>query len=149
MRLPEAGARVDAVRLRAKILSAGLHAARGRTDGSSMPEGQRHRRIGFVATRLRGTDGVTLEAAKWIQVLEAEGHRCFFLSGEGDRDGSSSVLVPEMHFQYPEVQEIYLTAFTSRVRPTATTERILELAQHLRQAIAEFVKAFGIEILIG
>jgi len=148
MRLPEAGARVDAVRLRAKILSAGLHAARGRTDGSSMPEGQRHRRIGFVATRLRGTDGVTLEAAKWIQVLEAEGHRCFFLSGEGDRDGSSSVLVPEMHFQYPEVQEIYLTAFTSRVRPTATTERILELAQHLRRAIAEFVKAFGIEILI-
>jgi glycosyltransferase involved in cell wall biosynthesis len=113
-----------------------------------MPKAGHQRRIGFVATRLRGTDGVTLEAAKWIQVLESEGHRCFFLSGEGDGGGAGAVVVPEMHFQHPEVQEIYLTAFTSRIRPQATTERIHQLAQHLRQAIARFVEAFDVEILI-
>jgi hypothetical protein len=113
-----------------------------------MPMAGQQRRIGFVATRLLGTDGVTLEAAKWIRVLEGEGHRCFFLSGEGDGGGAVSVVVPEMHFQHPEVQEIYLTAFTSRIRPPATTERIHQLAKHLRQAIARFVEAFDVEILI-
>ena len=31
------------------------------------------RRIGFVSTRLSGTDGVSLEAAKWSAVLERRG----------------------------------------------------------------------------
>ena len=113
-----------------------------------MPKAEHPRRNGFVATRLRGTDGVTLEAAKWIRVLQSDGHLCFFLSGEGDGGGTGSVVVPEMHFQHPEVEEIYLTAFTSRIRPPATTERILQLAQHLRGAIARFVEAFEVEILI-
>lgn len=113
-----------------------------------MPRAERKRRIGLVATRLRGTDGVTLEASKWIQVLEGEGHLCCFLSGEGDGAEARSMVVPEMHFQHPEVQEIYLTAFTSRVRPQDTTERIHRLARHLQAAIDRFVKAFEVEILI-
>ena len=39
-------------------------------------------RIGFISTRFEGTDGVTLEAAKWAAVLEAEGHECFWLAGK-------------------------------------------------------------------
>jgi glycosyltransferase involved in cell wall biosynthesis len=113
-----------------------------------MPKAGQPRRIGFVATRLRGTDGVTLEAGKWIEALKSEGHQCFFLSGESDGGEAGSVVVPEMHFQHPQVEEIYLTAFTSRVRPRATTEQILQLTDHLRQAIARFVQDFDIELLI-
>jgi hypothetical protein len=113
-----------------------------------MPKTEHQRRIGFVATRLRGTDGVTLETAKWIQVLESEGHLCFSLSGESDGGGAHSLVIPEMHFQHPDVTEIYQTAFASRARPQAITERIHQLAQHLRQAIGRFVETFDIEILI-
>ena len=41
-------------------------------------------RIGFVSTRFAGTDGVSLEAAKWSAVLEGDGHECFWYAGELD-----------------------------------------------------------------
>jgi hypothetical protein len=37
--------------------------------------------IGFVSTRFAGNDGVSLEAAKWAEVLEASGHRCYWFAG--------------------------------------------------------------------
>ena len=42
--------------------------------------------IGFVSTRFAGTDGVSLEAAKWSETLQKSGHRCFWFAGELDRD---------------------------------------------------------------
>ena len=39
------------------------------------------RRIGFVSTRLAGSDGVSLETEKWAEILEGMGHRCFFYRG--------------------------------------------------------------------
>jgi len=42
--------------------------------------------IGFVSTRFSGTDGVSLEACKWADVFEQNGHRCFWFAGEIDRD---------------------------------------------------------------
>ena len=41
-------------------------------------------RIGFVSTRLAGTDGVSLEVTKWVAVLRKLGHQCFFFAGELD-----------------------------------------------------------------
>ena len=34
--------------------------------------------IGFISTRLQGTDGVSLETAKWSTVLERMGYTCYF-----------------------------------------------------------------------
>jgi len=39
-------------------------------------------RIGFISTRLSGSDGVSLEVAKWMRVLRRMGHVCFFCAGE-------------------------------------------------------------------
>ena len=52
-----------------------------------------HLNIGFVSTRFAGTDGVTLEASKWSDVLESNHHRCFWFAGELDRaaDGQSGL----------------------------------------------------------
>ena len=41
--------------------------------------------IGFVSTRFAGTDGVTLEASKWAQVLKRMGHNNFWFAGLLDR----------------------------------------------------------------
>ncbi len=35
-------------------------------------------RIGFISTRFAGSDGVSLEAAKWARVLQADQHECFW-----------------------------------------------------------------------
>jgi glycosyltransferase involved in cell wall biosynthesis len=106
------------------------------------------RRIGFVATRFSGTDGVSLEAAKWLHVLETDGHACFVLTGECDEPSGRCQVLPELHFQHPDVSEIYTTSFTNRLRPEAATRRIQQLKDHLKAAISAFVREFDLELLI-
>jgi len=40
--------------------------------------------VGLVSTRFAGTDGVSLEAAKWAEVFEKQGCRCYYFAGELD-----------------------------------------------------------------
>ncbi|MGY8690161.1 MAG: glycosyltransferase family 1 protein, partial [Verrucomicrobiales bacterium] len=61
-------------------------------------------KIGFVSTRFAGTDGVSLEAAKWAHVLTEEGFECFWYSGRNDRPPEVSMCVPEARFGDPENQ---------------------------------------------
>ena len=42
-------------------------------------------RVGFVSTRISGSDGVSLEIGKWAEVLERIGHTCFYVAGKTDR----------------------------------------------------------------
>ena len=62
--------------------------------------------IGFVSTRLAGTDGVSLEAEKWAKILESISMNCFYFAGELDRPSNCSYLAPEAHFTHPEIDEI-------------------------------------------
>jgi hypothetical protein len=50
---------------------------------------RRAKNIGFISTRLAGTDGVSLETAKWADVFEGERFSCFYFTGELDRPKAS------------------------------------------------------------
>jgi glycosyltransferase involved in cell wall biosynthesis len=105
--------------------------------------------IGFVSTRLSGNDGVSLETKKWMQVLAHLGYNCHFYGGDCDEaDREYSYLVPEAHFQYPEIQDIYQVSFSAPVRPAEVTARILKIKEHLKQHLYTFVKQFDIHLLI-
>src|SRR3989337_2406026 len=65
-------------------------------------------RIGFVSTRLSGTDGVSLETRKWVNVLTRMGHDCFFFAGESDWAEEISYIVPEAHFKHPDLDGVSL-----------------------------------------
>lgn len=106
------------------------------------------RRIGFISTRFRGTDGVSLETGKWAQVLESLGHTCYYFAGASDRAPERSYIVPEALFTHPDIQSIYTTAFSQRLRPRETSARTHELAEHLQEQIRAFVSSFDIEVLI-
>lgn len=106
------------------------------------------RRIGFVSTRFAGTDGVSLESAKWAEVLERLGHICFYFAGSSDRPPERSMVVPEALFTHPDVQAIYTTAFSQRLRPPETSTRIEQLSEYLKHQIYQFVHRFDIELLI-
>ncbi|MCG8451739.1 MAG: glycosyltransferase family 4 protein [Spirochaetales bacterium] len=104
--------------------------------------------IGFISFRLAGTDGVSLETAKWADVLEGLGFNCYFMAGELDTPPERSMLEPKLHFQDAEIKEIYEGCFDSNARPAALTSHIHEMRSYLKAKINEFIKTFEIDLLI-
>lgn len=104
--------------------------------------------IGFISTRLAGTDGVSLESAKWEEVLEEMGHTCFYFAGELDRPPERSMLSEEAHFAHPEIRDIYSRCFDVRQRKPETTKKIHDVKEHLKQKLYEFIKEFDIDLLL-
>ncbi len=109
--------------------------------------GNKHR-IGFVSTRFAGTDGVSLETEKWAQVLEAGGFVCNFFAGDLDRPPSRCYLVPEAHFQHPDILDIYRNSFGVRVRSRTVTRKIHQVKEHLKDELYRFIEKFDIDLLI-
>ncbi len=104
--------------------------------------------VGFVSTRLAGTDGVSLETAKLATVLERMGHAIFYCAGELDAEGPPGSLVPEMHFAHPEAEWIHDAAFYAiDADPEELRRRIRAMARRLQDAIAAFVDRFAIDVL--
>lgn len=71
------------------------------------------RRAGFISTRFAGTDGVSLETAKWAATLEKLGLLCLYFAGECDRPVEVSRVVPEAFFKHPEIDAINCTVFNN------------------------------------
>ncbi len=104
--------------------------------------------IGFVSTRFAGTDGVTLEAAKWAEVLARQGHEAFWFSGLSDRDPKKSFCVPEAFFEDPENQWLNERMWGCEQRDALVTERVHEVARYLKEMLRRFVHRFEIEVLV-
>jgi len=58
-------------------------------------------RIGFIGARFAGTDGVSLESAKWAEVLWHHRHVSYWYGGKLDRSPDISLQVPQAHFGHP------------------------------------------------
>ncbi len=104
--------------------------------------------VGFVSTRLAGTDGVSLETAKWAQVFEQEGFRCYYFAGELDRPSNCSYPMAEAHFTHPEVREIYRNCFGVLKRPRHITQNIYRLKQKIKDHLYNFIDTYQIDILV-
>lgn len=104
--------------------------------------------IGFVSTRFAGTDGVSLESAKWAQVLWDHRNVSYWYSGLSDRKSDVSMVVPHAYFGHPDIQWINRHSFGSRTRTSDVTQRIYALADYLKGTLYEFTRRFGIDILI-
>ncbi|MBL0713164.1 MAG: glycosyltransferase family 4 protein [Desulfosarcina sp.] len=104
--------------------------------------------IGMVSTRFAGLDGVSLEAAKWAEVLEGMGHRCYWLAGELDRPSNISVLVPEAHFQSDRNLWIIEQVFDRNRRSPQASAVIHDLRAALKIRLDHFIDRFRIDFLI-
>ncbi len=105
-------------------------------------------RIGVVSTRFEGTDGVSLETGKWVQALQRLNCACFFFAGACEWESDRSYIVPEAHFQHPEIRRIHDAAFSFRTRSAEITGQIHRLKDHLKGHLYNFVAKFGVEILL-
>lgn len=104
-------------------------------------------RIGFVATRLAGTDGVSLETAKLATVLRRQGHEIFYCAGELDGD-VSGLLAPEMHFTDPVAQALGARAFGSHAPDPNLLPDIAARARELRGPLRDFLRRYRIDYVI-
>ena len=104
--------------------------------------------IGFVSTRFEGTDGVSLETAKWAEVFEKMGFRCYYFAGELDRPGRFSYLAEKAHFKHPEIRELYYTCFGTSKRHHRTTDKIYAVKQELKEDLYAFIRKFDIDLLV-
>src|SRR5512137_2745768 len=96
-------------------------------------------RIGFVSTRLKGTDGVSLEVRKWVEVLTGLGHATFFFAGESDWPAERSYVTPEAHFSHPEIAHVNTDLFDDYIRTPGTSDRVDTLKQHLKVHLHRFI----------
>ena len=108
----------------------------------------RNHNVGFVSTRFAGTDGVSLETAKWADVFERVGFSCYYLAGELDRPPESSYLVEEAHFQHPDIKDVFRNCFGARVRGRFVTQKIYELKRKLKDDLYRFIEKFDIDLLV-
>lgn len=106
------------------------------------------KKVGFVSTRLAGTDGVSLETYKWYQVLERNGYECFFFAGELDTPPERSFLEPKAHFAAPEIQKIDKACFGKTTRHLSVSAKIQEIKDYLKSRLYEFCGKFNIDLLI-
>lgn len=105
--------------------------------------------IGFIATRFCGTDGVTLEASKWADALNRNGHQVSWFAGELDRDPKYSFLVPEAFFKHKDNLLINDKIFGIKRRDISTTEKIQELKSFLKIQIRTFIQKFSIDVIVA
>jgi hypothetical protein len=108
----------------------------------------KHHNVGFVATRLAGTDGVSLETAKWADVFEREGFDCFYFAGELDRPPERSFLAGEAHFTHPEIRRIHNRCFNVKLRDRSITKKIYRMKRRLKDKLYQFIESCRIDMLV-
>lgn len=105
-------------------------------------------RIGFVSTRFAGTDGVSLETAKWRHVLADDAHTCCWYAGRIDRPAAESHCVPEAFFGHPENVWINERIWGKTARSPLVTQRILAMAEYLKGTLYDFIARFEPRVLV-
>lgn len=114
-----------------------------------MADPQPGHHIGFIGTRFSGTDGVSLESAKWAQILWDYRHVSYWYGGRLDRDPDISMYVPHAYFSHPDIVWINDRIFGKRTRDAEVTRQIYAISDHLKQTLYDFTRRFNIEILIA
>jgi len=104
--------------------------------------------VGFISTRFAGTDGVSLETAKWADVFEKEGFSCFYFGGELDRPPDRSYLVEEAHFTHPDIKDIYNHCFGIHKRDRTITQKIHTVKEKIKDELYAFIEKFDIDLLV-
>ena len=104
--------------------------------------------IGFVSTRFEGTDGVSLEADKWANVLASFGHSCYWFAGAIEKPKAISMKVPEAFFNTPENIELNEKIFGNTQRARSVTDELCHRKEFLKDALYQFIADFQIDLLI-
>jgi glycosyltransferase involved in cell wall biosynthesis len=105
-------------------------------------------KIGFVSTRLAGTDGVSLETHKWAKVSRALGHEVYYCAGQLEDDAPNPTLIPELHFRDPEAEAIGRIVFGQMEPPGGLARRLEEATECIKAKLHTWVNGTGIDVMV-
>ena len=107
-------------------------------------------RIGFIATRLNGTDGVSLEVEKWAKVLTKLGHEVYYCAGELGGYAQGGTLIPELHFTDQTVYALSQRAFGDSPDQDgdALADQIYSRADEMRAPLRDFIRSNQLDLII-
>jgi hypothetical protein len=108
-----------------------------------------HNRVGFISTRLAGTDGVSLETAKWVKVLNSFGYNCFYFAGECQWPEDQTYLLPEAHFNHPDIKRLNIDLFDDYKRSPKTSSEISKIKDHIKIHLHKFMDRFKPDFFIA
>ncbi|MFH1760711.1 MAG: glycosyltransferase family 4 protein [bacterium] len=104
--------------------------------------------IGFIVSRLAGTDGVTLETYKWIRAFNELNCNVFIFSGLLENPDENCMLEPKAFFGTQENMDLHKEFFHKNTRPLACSIKVEEIKNHIKSRLYLFVEKFNIDILI-
>ena len=106
--------------------------------------------IGFIATRLHGTDGVTLEVEKWAKVLEKLGHEIYFCAGELGGYAKNGTLIPELHFTDQTAYALSERAFGIEAETDGheLADQIYGRADDMRAPLRIFIRSNHLDLIV-
>ncbi len=109
-------------------------------------------RIGFISTRLNGTDGVSLEVEKWATVLRQMGHELFYCAGELGGSAASGTLIPQLHFDHQSIIAFSRRAFgenkTNPEEADKLCDEIYASADKIRAPLRHFIRANRLDLIV-
>jgi len=107
-------------------------------------------RIGFISTRLSGTDGVSLEVEKWARVLRRMGHELFFCAGELGDYATERTLIPQLHFRHQSIVALSRRAFgeDSDSDGDKLVDEIYAAADEIRAPLRHFIRSNRLDLII-
>ncbi|UCE00413.1 MAG: glycosyltransferase family 4 protein [Chloroflexota bacterium] len=105
--------------------------------------------VGFISTRFAGTDGVSLETSKWVKVLSSLGYGCFFFTGESEWPEKSTYILPQAHFNHPEIKNLNHDLFDDFQREKRTSAEVYRLKKKIKEHLHKFIEQFSPDLLIA
>jgi glycosyltransferase involved in cell wall biosynthesis len=105
-------------------------------------------KIGFLSTRLAGTDGVSLETHKWAEVAQRMGHEVYYCAGQLEENAPNPTLIPELYFGDPEARAIGETVFGRLDPPEGLAHRLESATGRLRASLQGWLTKSGIDLMV-
>ena len=107
-------------------------------------------RIGFISTRLKGTDGVSLEVEKWSKVLRQLNHEIYYCAGELGGYARDGTLIPKLHFNHQSIVMLSQRAFGENSEQNAQKlpDEIYEAADDIRAPLRNFIRGNQLDLII-
>ncbi|MBN1218689.1 MAG: glycosyltransferase family 4 protein [Anaerolineae bacterium] len=107
--------------------------------------------IGFISTRLNGTDGVSLEVEKWSKILRRMGHELFFCAGELGGYAAGGMLIPQLHFDHQSIIAFSQRAFgenATKQDGEKLVDEIYASADKIRAPLRHFIRSNRLDLIV-
>ena len=103
--------------------------------------------IGVISTRLAGTDGVSLESAKLVEIARRFQHNVFYCAGELDNN-LPGLEDSRLHFEDEIAKHLHDRAFVEKETAVTLLPHIQQRAQELKRPLRQFLTEHHIDYVI-